>query len=72
MATKDKTPVLVSATRTPVGKYLGGLSPLQATDLGAIVIREAVSRAGVDASAVEEVIMGNVIQGGEGQAFCLW
>jgi acetyl-CoA C-acetyltransferase len=51
-----------------VGKYLGGLSPLQATDLGAIVIREAVSRAGVDASAVEEVIMGNVIQGGEGQA----
>ncbi len=68
MATKDTTPVLVSATRTPVGKYLGGLSPLQATDLGAIVIREAVSRAGVDASAVEEVIMGNVVQGGEGQA----
>ncbi len=68
MATKDTTPVLVSATRTPVGKYLGGLAPLQATDLGAIVIREAVSRAGVDASAVEEVIMGNVVQGGEGQA----
>lgn len=68
MATKDTTTVLVSATRTPVGKYLGGLSPLQATDLGAIVIREAVSRAGVDASAVEEVIMGNVVQGGEGQA----
>ena len=68
MATKDTTPVLVSATRTPVGKYLGGLSPLQATDLGAIVIREAVSRGGIDASAVDEVIMGNVVQGGEGQA----
>jgi acetyl-CoA C-acetyltransferase len=68
LATKDTTPVLVSATRTPVGKYLGGLSPLQATDLGAIVIQEAVSRAGIEAAAVEEVIMGNVVQGGEGQA----
>src|SRR5689334_3944042 len=62
------TPVIVSAVRTPIGKYLGGLSPLSAPKLGALVIREAVRRAGIDAGAVEEVIMGNVLQGGEGQA----
>ncbi len=62
------TPVIVSAVRTPVGRYLGGLSPLPAPRLGAIVIREAVRRAGVDAAQVEEVIMGNVLQGGVGQA----
>src|SRR3990172_8062622 len=62
------TPVIVSAVRTPVGKYLGGLAPLPAPKLGAIVIREAVRRAGLDAAAVEEVIMGNVLQGGVGQA----
>src|SRR5436190_79378 len=70
MTTKngDRTPVIVSATRTPIGRYLGGLSPLKAPQLGAIAIREAVKRAGIDASAIEEVIMGNVVQGGEGQA----
>jgi acetyl-CoA C-acetyltransferase len=47
---------------------LGGLAKLQATDLGAIVIREAVDRAGIEPAAVDEVIMGNVLQGGEGQA----
>jgi acetyl-CoA C-acetyltransferase len=47
---------------------LGGLAPLQATELGAIVIREALARAGVDHAAVDEVIMGNVLQGGAGQA----
>jgi len=62
------TPVIVSAVRTPVGKYLGGLASLPAPKLGAIVIREAVRRAGLDAAAVEEVIMGNVLQGGVGQA----
>jgi len=50
------------------GKYLGGLAPLPAPRLGAIVIRDAVRRAGIDAAAVEEVIMGNVLQGGVGQA----
>ena len=65
---KDRTPVIVSATRTPVGRYLGGLSTLPATRLGAIAIREAVKRAGVDAGAVNEVIMGMVVQGGAGQA----
>lgn len=62
------TPVIVSATRTPVGKYLGGLSSLTAPQLGAIAIREAVRRAGVEAGAIDEVIMGHVLQGGAGQA----
>ena len=62
------TPVIVSAVRTPIGRYLGGLAPLAATRLGALVVREAVRRAAVDAAAVDEVIMGNVLQGGEGQA----
>jgi acetyl-CoA C-acetyltransferase len=62
------TPVIVSAVRTPIGRYLGGLSSFTAPQLGAMVIRDAVSRAGIDASAVEEVIMGQVVQGGTGQA----
>ena len=62
------TPVILSACRTPIGKYLGGLSALPAPRLGALVIREAVRRAGVDPAGVEEVIMGNVLQGGVGQA----
>jgi acetyl-CoA C-acetyltransferase len=62
------TPVIVSAVRTPIGKYLGALSPLSAPDLGAIAIREAVRRAGIDVQDVAEAIMGNVVQGGVGQA----
>ncbi|HSU13942.1 acetyl-CoA C-acetyltransferase [Longimicrobium sp.] len=62
------TPVIVSAVRTPIGKFLGGLSTLQAPDLGAVAIREAVSRAGIAVEDVAEVIMGNVVQGGVGQA----
>ena len=69
MAESDHTtPVILSACRTPIGKYLGGLSALPAPRLGALVIREAVRRAGVDPAGVEEVIMGNVLQGGVGQA----
>ncbi|HEU5262006.1 MAG TPA: acetyl-CoA C-acetyltransferase [Gemmatimonadales bacterium] len=68
MSADQTTPVILSACRTPIGKYLGGLSPLPAPKLGAVVIREAVRRAGIDAAAVEEVIMGNVLQGGVGQA----
>src|SRR5437762_3690132 len=68
MSTDQTTPVLVSAVRTPIGKFLGGLSPLAAPRLGALVIKEAVRRAGVDVAAVDEVIMGNVLQGGVGQA----
>jgi len=68
MSSDNTTPVIVSAVRTPVGKFLGGLSPLSAPKLGALVIKEAVRRAGVDGARVDEVIMGNVLQGGEGQA----
>jgi acetyl-CoA C-acetyltransferase len=62
------TPVIVSAVRTPIGRYLGGLVSFTAPQLGAQVIREAVRRAGVDGAAVDEVIMGQVVQGGSGQA----
>ncbi|HEU5049639.1 MAG TPA: acetyl-CoA C-acetyltransferase [Gemmatimonadales bacterium] len=62
------TPVIVSAVRTPIGRYLGGLASFSAPQLGAIAIREAVSRAGIEAAAVEEVFMGQVVQGGSGQA----
>ncbi|MEX2155969.1 MAG: thiolase family protein [Gemmatimonadales bacterium] len=68
MTHDQTTPVILSACRTPVGRYLGGLSPLPAPRLGALVIREAVRRAAIADTAVEEVIMGNVLQGGEGQA----
>ena len=62
------TPVIVSAVRTPIGRFLGGLSSLSAPELGGIALREAVARAGIPAEDVEEVIMGNVVQGGVGQA----
>src|SRR3954451_15383400 len=62
-----KQPVIISAVRTPVGKFLGALKSFKATDLGAIVVREAVKRAGVKPEDVDEVIMGCVIQAGLGQ-----
>jgi acetyl-CoA C-acetyltransferase len=68
MSNEQSTPVIVSACRTAVGKYLGGLSPLSAPKLGALVIKEAVRRAGIDGGLVDEVILGNVLQGGVGQA----
>ena len=68
MANEQTIPVILSACRTPVGKYLGGLAPLAAPRLGAVAVREAVRRAGVDGVAVDEVILGHVLQGGTGQA----
>jgi acetyl-CoA C-acetyltransferase len=59
--------VIVSAVRTPTGKFLGALKDFTAMQLGAMVVREAVSRAGIDPAAVDECIMGNVIQAGNGQ-----
>ena len=64
----SRTPVIVSAVRTPIGKFLGALSSLDAPELGAIAIRAAIDRSGVPVEDVDEVIMGNVIQGGVGQA----
>ncbi len=60
--------VIVSAVRIPTGKFLGSLKEIAATDLGALVVREAVSRAGIDPGAVDECIMGNVVSAGAGQA----
>jgi acetyl-CoA C-acetyltransferase len=68
MADPSRTPVIVGAARTPIARYLGGLSPLTAPDLGAVAIREAVRRSGVAKGDIQEVIMGNVLQGGVGQA----
>jgi acetyl-CoA C-acetyltransferase len=68
MTDKSRAPVIVSAARTPIGRFLGGLSSLSAPELGGIAIREAVQRAGIDPMHIEEVIMGQVIQGGSGQA----
>ena len=68
MPDKSRTPVIVGAARTPIGKFLGALSALSAPELGAIAIREALKRSKVPAEDVNEVIMGHVIQGGTGQA----
>ncbi len=59
--------VILSAVRTPVGKFLGGLAPLSAPELGAIVVREAVQRAQLEPAQISECIMGNVVQAGLGQ-----
>ena len=61
MNSAHSAPVILSATRTPIGKFLGGLSPLPAPRLGAITVREAVRRAGIDHGTVDEVIMGHVL-----------
>ena len=59
--------VIVSAVRTPTGKFLGALKGFTAPELGAMAVREAVRRAGLDPALVDECIMGNVIQAGNGQ-----
>lgn len=64
----EHIPVLVGAARTPTGKFLGGLSTFTAPQLSAIAIKEAVRRSGIDTQTIEEVIMGNVVSAGIGQA----
>lgn len=59
--------VILSGVRTPVGKFGGALSTLTASELGGIAIKEALKRANVDGEQVNEVILGNVLQGGQGQ-----
>jgi acetyl-CoA C-acetyltransferase len=68
MTDPRRTAVIVSGARTPIGRFLGGLAPLKAPELGGIAIRAAVERAGIDAGEIHDVIMGNVLQGGVGQA----
>src|SRR5215510_6932832 len=65
---KENEAVILSAARTPIGKFQGSLSNVPATKLGAIAIQAAVERAQIDPHKIEEVIMGNVVQAGEGQA----
>src|SRR5262245_22067966 len=59
---------LLSAVRTPIGKFLGGLAEVPAPKLGAVAVAEAMARAGVAPDNVDEVVMGNVVQAGVGQA----
>ncbi|MFN8602961.1 MAG: acetyl-CoA C-acetyltransferase [Candidatus Binatia bacterium] len=61
-------PVIVAACRTPIGRFQGGLAPLTAPQLGAIAVRDALRRAALDPSEVDEVILGNVLTAGVGQA----
>src|SRR5260370_10260414 len=62
-----RQPVILSAVRTPVGKFQGALSSFSATELGARVVSEVTQRAGIEPDTVDEVIMGNVVQAGLGQ-----
>lgn len=59
---------IVSAVRTPIGSFLGSLSSVPATQLGAVAIKGALEKIGLDSAEVQEVLMGNVLQAGEGQA----
>ena len=68
MTDTSRIPVIVSGARTPIGRFLGGLAPLTAPELGAVAIRAAIERAQIDAAEIGEVFMGNVLQGGVGQA----
>jgi acetyl-CoA C-acetyltransferase len=65
---EDREVVIVSAVRTPIGRFQGTLAPLSAPDLGAMAIKAAVERAGIALSTIDEVLMGCVVQAGQGQA----
>jgi acetyl-CoA C-acetyltransferase len=62
-----ETPVIISAVRTPIGRFQGGLTPFSAPELGGKVVAEAARRAGIDPKQVDEAILGNVVQAGLGQ-----
>jgi acetyl-CoA C-acetyltransferase len=66
--TEERIPVIVAAVRTPTGKFLSSLASFSAPQLGAIAIKEAVRRSGVAPEVIDEVIMGNVVAAGTGQA----
>ena len=63
-----KEVVIVAATRTPIGSFGGSLSPLSATQLGGIVIRSVIEKAGLSANDIKEIFMGNVLSANLGQA----
>jgi len=63
----SRIPVVVSGARTPIGRYLGGLSPKTAPELGAVAVSAAVARAGIDVAHIDEVILGNVLPAGIGR-----
>src|SRR5262245_9976916 len=62
-----RQPVIISAVRTPIGKFQGGLKSFSAPQLGSIAVRAAIERAGLESSQIDEVIMGCVLQAGLGQ-----
>jgi len=64
----ERDAYLVSACRTAIGEFMGGLASVTAPQMGAVAVREAVTRAGIDPKEVDEVLMGNVVQAGVGQA----
>ncbi len=68
MSDEKTTPVIVGGVRTPVGRFLGGLSPLSGPELGAVAVRELLERTGVDVGDIDEAILGNVVSAGSGQA----
>jgi acetyl-CoA C-acetyltransferase len=67
MVTREREAVIVSAVRTPIGSFMGSLKTVAATELGAIAIKDSLKKAGIPHDAVDEVIMGNVLQAGLGQ-----
>src|SRR5690606_2830439 len=68
MTDPQRTAVIVAGARTPIGRFLGGLAPLQAPDHGAAAIRAALWRCGIERADIEDVILGNVVSAGLGQA----
>ncbi len=68
MQNTDREPVIIASCRTPIGKFLGGLSSFSASDLGASVVRNLLDRTGIEPEIIDEVIMGNVVGTGVGQA----
>lgn len=68
MADLATTPVILDGVRTPIGRFLGGLSTLSGPELGAVAVREAIARADINVAEIDEVIMGNVVSAGVGQA----
>ncbi len=68
MSNNPREAVIISAVRTPIGRFQGSLLPFSAPELGAVAIRAAVQRAGIEPASVDEVLMGSVVQAGQGQA----